>query len=342
MLSHWKPPSVFDAVSRHLPDVLVPAPKRDLCRAVAASLPAATLSYYLECRLDDDAQVDFLTLTEDRRAAELFRGSLAERAGAEPWRRTLSLMDDWQRASELADVPLLWLEYDIDRHFQRGGPLASPGLCVETDYLSRSSRVPAPDRARARALARGGLRRLMPERDYERAAAAVATCVDALPDGGSLIHISAMVARRPVETKLYLALPKQHLGSYLERVSWPGSVSRVRELMQGAYDRIGDTVFVDLALRERVEAKLGLAYSQFHRSEIRDFDPAWRWLSMPDTCPTKRAALRDWPGVEELRVDGIRTWVHRWLDLKLVLDSQGGARYKAYLGYMASLPPPFA
>jgi hypothetical protein len=151
-----------------------------------------------------------------------------------------------------------------------------------------------------------------------------------------------MVARRPAETKLYLALPKDRLEPYLRDIEWPGSISLVRDALEHAYDRIGATVFVDVALSDRVQAKLGLAYSQFHRAEISDFDPAWRWLPMPDTCSIKRSELALWPGVEESRVDGIRTWLHRWLDIKLVLDARGNRRHKAYLGYMAALPPPFA
>ena len=50
----------------------------------------------------------------------------------------------------------------------------------------------------------------------------------------------------------------------------------------------------------------------------------------------------DGPVSVETHLDGLRTWLHHWLDIKVVLSETGDLAFKAYLGFMPQLPPAFA
>jgi hypothetical protein len=344
MRLHWDPKAVFEGVESHLPSALVPDARRDKCRRVAASLPSATLSYYLECRLDADEQVDFLVLTRHRGAGRLFREALGDAHTLGAWQRTLALFDAWgtSRDTTLGRVPFFWLEYDLDERFQESAPLASPGLCLEPDYLSRFKGQVVVNRERAWELSEEGLRRLLNDGERARLAPILRRCVQSLPESAAPIHVSAMLARDPLRLKLYAALPKAQLTSYLRQIGWSGQYDAVEQLLTTSYAPIDRTVFIDLAIGETLEPSLGVAFSQFHQAEMAGFAPTWDWVPMPGADDAKRHAAFSWPGLTETTVDGQRCWIHRWLDIKAVVGATGVWRHKAYLGYMATEPPAFS
>jgi hypothetical protein len=338
---YWDPSRVFDAVAGCLSDELVPAEQVERCRRVAASLPKVTTSYYLECRLDDDAQVDFLALVKNRSARQEFERNLGPAVSVRCWRRTLQLLEAWQDVSSVVrHTPFVWLEYDIDKNFQADAPMASPGFCLEPKYFSRFSRDPVIDRDLAFGIGQAGLHHLLDGDDLRSNVDWVKRCIARLPAGGSLIHVSAMLARSPERMKLYVAMSK--VAVYLAQIGWPGSLSHVREILEAWYCDIPNTVFLDLTMLDGPTGCLGFAFSQMHCSEMAAFDPTWRQLPMSKISETKRRATWAWPGVTELALDGERTWLYRWLDIKLVMDTSGGTRCKAYLGFMPALPPLFA
>jgi hypothetical protein len=337
------PRAVFRAIEPLLPAELVSHQQRERCRAVAESLPRATSSYYLECRLDEDEQVDFLTLTKHPAAGRLFRESLGAAAVGSSWRRTLALLDDWCSGhAALREIPFFWLEYDIDSRFHCRAPLASPGFCLEPGYLGRWSSSPLVDLDQVRRVATAGLARLLGAEECRQHDPVVRSCIDALPPGGSLVHLSAMLAREPLKLKLFVAIPKPALPVYLGRIGWRGSIQALERILATAYARFGRTVYVDLAVGEELDPTLGLALSQFYEAEVADFTPSWTGITLPGACERKRRAASEWPGLSEATLDGERCWLQRWLDIKMVLDPAGRVRHKAYLGFMPSPRPPFS
>lgn len=311
------------------------------CSVVAASVPSAAAAYF-ECRLNEDDRVDYLMLTRQRLdAVDEFVKARHGLSDSPVWEKNRALLRAWSSdVGDLADVPLLWFEYDIDERFDEKVLDASPSLCVERGYHRRETGAPVANLQRSRRLAESALQHLR----GGDAASIVATlhCVDALPEGGALVYVSSMLTRPERATKLYVSLPKVSVFDYLRRISWPGDASLLEEVLRGFYQPIASTVFLDITVTERVHGRLGLALSQLHQREMARFDPAWDWVPMRGSNRSKRRALSAWPGTCEARLQGTRAWVRRWVDLKAVIHESGQLEHKAYLGFSATLPPAFA
>lgn len=330
-------------VSARVPALLVGERQLAACRTVAASLPPGAEAFYLECRLDSAPRVDFLAMVRRRRGAA--QGFVAARQGlaeSYAWRKNHALLSAWSEgAGDVADAPLLWFEYDIDERFDAGVLDASPSICVERGYYSRYAREPDVDVADAGRVARGALAQLLAPA-WREADSDVCRCIQALPKGGSLIHVSTMLARAERVVKLYLSLPKSDVLEYLERIAWPGNLAAIEGVLGSWYAPVANTVFLDISIQAGTLPRLGLALSQLHQREMRRFDPSWGWVPLPRAADAKKRELAAWPGVSEARVDGVRTWIHRWVDLKVVVPEAGPPEFKAYLGFGPALPPPFA
>ncbi len=311
------------------------------CDVIAASVPSAAAAYF-ECRLNDAEQVDYLMLTRQRLdAAAEFSKARQGLSDSPVWEKNRALLRSWSSGvGDLADVPLLWFEYDIDGRFDEKVLDASPSLCVERGYHRREMGAPIANAERSRRLAQVALEHLRSGDDASIVAAL--QCVDALPERGALVYVSSMLTRPERATKLYVSLPKTLVFDYLRRISWPGDASLLEEVLRGWYEPIASTVFLDLTVTERVHGRLGLALSQLHQREMERFDPAWSWVPMPGSEPLKRRALAEWPGTCEARLHGTRAWIRRWVDLKAVIHESGRVEPKAYLGFSATLPPAFA
>jgi hypothetical protein len=327
----WSPAAVFAEIEPRVPASLVDSTRLASCRRVASTLRGTPTSYYLECRLDDDPQADFLVMFCDRADA-------ASCADAPPGTAWVSNLPVLTAPAEPEEVPFVWLEYDVDERFDRERPQPSVSIGLERGYLDRYWRAPAVaiedvSRRARRALALLGRGDSQP---------LLARCASAIPPGGSLVYLSVMTARPRALVKLYVSIPKGRTVKFLRTIGWRGDLTAVDALVRRAYAPMADTVFADLSLGETVLPRLGLAFSQLHRREMETFDPCWSWLPMATALPEKRRALASWPGQAEARIDGWRTCVHRWVDLKAVLDGDGNVRWKAYLGFMPQLPLPFA
>src|SRR5688572_17376721 len=91
----WPTLAVVDAVREDLPGGLVTDVNLERVRSVATLLGNVTSSCYLEVRLDDDPQVDYLVLLEDRhRAYEIFEQQIYTR-GSPSGSRSLSFLGAW-------------------------------------------------------------------------------------------------------------------------------------------------------------------------------------------------------------------------------------------------------
>jgi len=338
----WPAGAVLREVEPLVPPRLVSSRALARCRQVAAGLPDLITSYYMECRLDDDPQVDFLVQFTDRAgAAPGFGRSLGPGSKSRCWERNLALLDKWgQRSEPLHEAPLLWLEYDLDARADAAVPEASLSIGLECGYLKRfiDRRLPDVEAARRRAIA--ALEAIADGAERAEMEADLARCLDALPRGASLVYVSVMTARAPSLLKLYLSVPKPAVIGYLAAIGWPGDAAQAQRLLASCYGPIAETVFLDVSVANGVLRRLGFALSQLHAAEIAAFDPVWTWVDMPGASLAKREALQAWPGLSTACVAGLVTSVHRWVDLKAVLGPAGELTFKAYLGFMPELPYP--
>ncbi|HET9931533.1 MAG TPA: hypothetical protein VFQ35_12625, partial [Polyangiaceae bacterium] len=260
----WSSSAVFREVVAKVPRALASSRRLELCHTVAASVPPAAAAYF-ECRLNEDERVDYLLLTRDRLdAADRFKRARGGLSDSSVWEKNRGLLQAWSdNVGNLADIPLLWFEYDIDERFDERVMDASPSLCVERGYHRREIRAPSLEPRRARRLAESALERLW-SGDAVSIVAAL-RCIDALPERGALVYVSSMLTRPECVTKVYVSLPKTSVFDYLRRISWPGDPSLLEQVLRGWYAPIAETVFIDVTVSDRVHARLGLALSQLHR-----------------------------------------------------------------------------
>lgn len=335
------PPSwVFEHVRPKVPS-FIDRRALDCCSALAATLPGSFTSFYMECRLDGDPQLDYLAYTRAKGVGGEDHGGWPLGANSHLWQRNLGLLREWiTPASDLSDAPCVWLEYD---DVASANHVSEPSLSVglQPQYYQYHDRSDvAFDPRQAQRLASATLRHLVAHTSLVSRERVCRSIIDALPRFGAVGYISVMTTRNPVSVKLYVKLPRQDVVAFLRAIEWPGSAAGLNDVLGQYYAPFRETAFLDLTLADRVEARLGLATSQFHRRELGSRARALQWLSLPRKLDVSKTLLACWPGVTECELDGKRIWIRRWLDTKAVIEDDG-VNYKAYLGFMAVHDPPF-
>jgi hypothetical protein len=340
----WSTTDVLRFLRDDIPTSFASTSRSSALGRLATVLDRDAASYYCEFRFDDDPQVDFLALLRDRRtAAQRFHQAVAG-GKDEAWRRTLVFLDAWSTDAICGQVPFVWLEFDGVHAPGAGLPSPNPAFGVEPGYWGRHIRAPTPpEPRRARAIVQHGLS-LLTTTTKQAALKCTDALQSALPSGGSLICVTVMLARNPEVTKLYVSVPRLELCALLERIGWPGDIPAVREFHNERFGHLENDMFIDLSVGEDgFESTLGFAWSQFQQGIPHHLDSSWAQLLGAQACPAKLDLARSWFGVRETRIEGLRTWVHRWLDLKAVMRSnQTPIQLKGYLGFMPSMPLPFS
>jgi hypothetical protein len=308
------------------------------CARIAARIPEAASSHYLEFRLNSTEQVDVLTYCEDKRIVEDFATQLGSRP-SRVWSENLKVLEAWARQDgELADAPFVFLEYDAGEDFVEAEPEPSVSIGIEADYYARYLGGLRGQAAPELALGRRAYGRLLPLERRESVLAVLDRCYAALPAGGAIPHAAVMSTRVPVTAKPYIVLPRPRVLEYLKKIGWPGSLDAVARLLETYYAPFRESVYLDVTITDRIEARLGLATSQFQFGEVDE--NSLDWWKLPGQLGHYKAALKAWVGHSEEEFDGKRLWLHRWLDTKAVLKGEE-IEYKAYLGFSLQRPPLF-
>lgn len=350
----WPLHETLQLVEPSIPPVLVSTQAFAHIKQLAQQLPAGLSSYYLECRLAAEAdQVDFLACAATPEGGrELLAGE------SEPFPSHLLDVPLWQRVHHFcrqwatptstlhARVPLVWFEFDHAESAPLALPCPSFCFCLDGTYLQRgpwSQRYPAQDGNQDKVLAKSGLQLLHDAPIPQQHEHIFDACFDALPEGGRIIHISAMIARQPSLAKLYGVVPTAQLVPYLTRIGWPGSFRELATIMTNfcTADTVDGNTYLDLSLGASVSPRLGLAFAQQQIEQLPGQDLTRRTLL--DLCvhhglcsPEKRDALVRWPGRLRavFRGDALPTRFRKWLDIKLVYQPDQPLEAKGYLGFM--------
>jgi hypothetical protein len=190
--------TALDVAVRHLPPEFAPHLPTSSNLDSATLMGDAVNAAYLEYRFGDWSQVDYLALFKSRFAA----GRWAERVNSasedSAWERTRAFVRSWR---EEGDASFAWLEFDGDQPY----PRPNPAFGIEKAYFGRhyaSREHWDADSALSRTVK--GLQILLP--GTASAVDTVQRCIARLPTGGSLICVTAMLARSPAVTKLYLRI----------------------------------------------------------------------------------------------------------------------------------------
>ncbi len=164
-------------------------------------------------------------------------------------------------------------------------------------------------------------------------------CLSDLPAGARLIHVSAMTARSPVETKVYLALPGEKFPPWVTlgpRSKWAGQLERLEPWTIPELN--GSTLYCDLTFRGSVCHSIGLVFAQPQIAETGG-DPSRervrRKLVQEGLCTLAQdAALAAWvtPPLNPVCSFDTSQRLRRWLDIKVSMTT-ARLTSKAYLGF---------
>lgn len=297
--------------------------------ARAASVPESLQAFYLECRLSPPGpQVDFLGLVAKQ--------SHADDALQQPERRddpAGNFLRLWRTGAVAPRSPAVWIEIDDHPHV---GPLSNIHVCVDSSYRHIKTGAAAFDRTGASLLIKDlAAASVLSPQQLE----VVDECLSELPAAARLIHVSAMTARSPVETKVYLAVPAEKFQQWVAagpRSEWASQLERLESWT--THELNGSTLYCDLTFRGATCQSIGLVFSQPQIPETGDDQGRERVRRklLQDGLSTvaQDAALAAWVAAPLNPVCAFDTSqrLRRWLDIKVSL-TRARLTSKAYLGF---------
>lgn len=305
-------------------------------------LPAS--SCYVECRLGPAAstRVDFLVgLARGKRQA--LADWLSQQQAPPQGLCRMSRAWNAEPRTLLSDVSGLWLEYDDVGN----GEASEPSLCacVVPGYAAHVASYPQEERRERGQRLIAAVEVLTGSALLPDVRERLDRCLVSLPEGGTAIHLSAMLGRPRAPLKLYCVLPRSTLCDFLATLGWQGPLAVIAELVERfcPEHRVAEELYVDLTLLD-LDAPggntLGLAFAPQHLAHSLETDPGRGPLL--DECvraglctAAQRQALQHWPGrYEEPETLPLRAklLITQWLDLKLVWSPTLPLLLKAYLG----------
>lgn len=344
----WPVGETLKLIEPQLPGALISQAAFSPIQAIAAQLPDAMSSYLLECRLGaNPSQVDLLACVSSVAGGpEILAGRNAT-TGLSPvlleqplWRRVRDFVSEWAEpgSSLYQQMPHIWLEFDIDP-LPLPIPLPNLLLCLDAKYrrdpeylthdnLLNRQILQQVAQTMLAGLPDSALTLIMQKHLF--------TCFDRLPQGGHLVHLSAMLARQPAILKVNLSLPKRQLLAYLNNLGWTGASVEL-EMILATFYRASERVKFQLTLGTTIAPKVEF---EFHfstvRQDARRLQVLLGQLLAGGQCTSaQQIALAGWSGVMPALFTG-QTWSTRfvrWVDVKLIAQPGLPLSAKGYLGF---------
>ncbi|MBI1816306.1 MAG: hypothetical protein HYR72_15115 [Deltaproteobacteria bacterium] len=343
-----RPSDAVEVSERWLPSALVTPEARRGILDLARLLPACAESVGFECVLAAD--VDTVDLGVAVPACG--RSALDNREHDPLLDRTVELEKRWRRIVEFARtwgdplsglevrVPFIFLEFDADGSCQ---PIPIPSVFVALDWLldelsqqggSRISWGGAPGFLQVVEI----LRTLRGSPLEPEVASMLLRCFDAVPIGGVVLHVAAMLSRPGCGVRLSVSVPQKHAVPYLAELGWRAGLRQLESDLQryalvADFDHEWSRVQLDFDVGIEVGERIGVTLRP--RS-----DSGWSALlsTLVSEClctAAKRDALLAWPGVSADWPPGAQSPCvtdHYISHLKLVCASNQPSIVKAYFG----------
>lgn len=324
-----------EAGVRYLPPGLAASVTADRLPPVPSYLPPIFTQGTFECRLDDDARIDFQACAPRGFGAHaLIRRWLKQASDvvlpSRGHRSTAALLREWvEPRSILGDeIAAVWVEIDADDSEEPPWPF--PLFTLTPPWVRSEPRTAD----RTKALVDAGLRVLTGGNLDPRTHCTVHACLDALPPQASLFH----VAMRPMPggdvVRLIAGTPWHLVPEFLAKLDWPEPVEQVRHFLQRyCQDTLINSIQLDLG--HRLGPRLGLEVYYPTAPE----DPRWQrlfdLLVADGSCtPERRDLVCAWP-MRSPAAD----LVLRNLLVKVVYEVGKAPRAKAYLPYGLAKQP---
>lgn len=320
-------------------------------KAITNFLPDAMFSFYLECRLAaNTTQVDFLTSAISKDGREILawynlKEDLPDTFLQDPlWNRVRDFLGYWTvSTSPLSEqIPMIWLEFDQIDQILPKVPLPCLMFCVDPDYLERRGQLSLSNRInpqKYQLVTEAACEILLGYPLSSEIKQILSACIELLPVGGQIIHISAMLPRQPMALKIYVSVPKGRLLEYLTQIGWIGSIGEVKSILN-EFCTAKDDIRVDLTVGPTITPNIGIVFSEVQvdgrRSGLGPQNLLDQCVANGLCTPEKREALLAWPGSSrELYIhERWPTRLSRWLDIKVVYQLNRPLEAKGYLGFM--------
>ena len=338
---------LLGAVVETLPAAILSGEGRARMVALAAGLPGCGLesTFGFESRLDERQPLCdlFLSAQPDSRFCKYLIDS-ADLPDATPAQRGMSsfLVELANPSSVLAKwFGTIILEYDVASW--RASSIPDPGVFIEprgpatqeAHLMGTLGQTPLACGAQVLASSiclASGWQRESAEME------AIATMIDALPEGGELLHIGAMTSRRPRAIRLVCRMLSSKVADCLSQLGWRGSLERLAALSDTAA-RLQDSRWVTIAcdiVAGKIAHRIGFEIHLKHgwaQAHAKQWDPIFKRLVSSGWCRQDKAeALLAWPKRDTLvansEILALLTGVNH---VKLVLED-GRIYSKAYLG----------
>jgi hypothetical protein len=317
------------------PELVAPSALSRLVHA-AELLPPVSFAAALECRLAAGApRVDLLLGIQ---AEDGGRDGLIAARSVAVLRRARQFSEAWRADDGLAaELPFLWLEFDLPAETGISEPLAF--VCLRRGFAagplgSRGARAQARARSTpvSMSLALRALAALGVVPDFATRAT-LARCFDALPQAGDILHIASTHTRGIDRLRVVTQLPEHALCDYLRAIEFGGDVSHIAGLLARFFG-YSSSICIDLDIGASVDPVLGLEL-HYPGNDPRTGLVLDGLVAEGACAPAKKAPLLAWPGAREICVAG-QTWpttLCRELGLKLVYRPSLPLEAKAYLWF---------
>jgi hypothetical protein len=296
---------------------------------------------YYELRLGSSQQLDYLAAISRRAASGLHRqiarhGS-SQRDDSSRWSSLLGLIESFADARSWVGltIPTLWLEFDDIN----SGIVRAPSVCacLVAGYDPRRP-IPVRDFEIELRQVHAVTESLRMPYDRKREEG-LNTCFRSAYDV-RWIHLSIMLGRTPVATKLYGRIDRNQLLAFLHDIGWSGDFDAIRYALKELYscDLVGEESFIDLNLenfQQSGKSTLGLSVAAQHQigsgaHDLRRSAVLERWQQCGLCKPEQALFAQSW--VSGGQHETLEQRSRRFLDLKLVWEAQSGFAPKAYLG----------
>lgn len=308
--------------------------------SLATAVPRVMSSFGFECRLhgDDDAVDIGFSIEPGNGGAAVLAGAVADDRITwatnrhDAWRRLQAFAVQWCVADSPTHmwVPFIFLEIDAAAA-AASVPVPSVFVALDWPLQPRSDARPAETCAPVFAVARDVLCRLHGAPLSSATTRRLRDCFEALPPGGWISHVAAMLSRVPAAPRLSVDLRRASLRGYLEALGWM-HWSHDLEAILALLAEDQRSVQVDFDVGERIGPKLGVLLSTLERPDVAsllDRIVAAGWCTA-----AKRDAVLQWPGtVMAPSAVGAPSWMlQRYVShVKVSYAPDGRCEAKAYL-----------
>jgi hypothetical protein len=309
---------------RDVADALVGQAQREDLESLPEFLPEACTLGGLECRLDENPQVDFgLCLEREKSFAGMGHPWECDKA---PPCNLGKFIDEWTTHDSLLrdNVACIWLGFD------RTGSSESDMPFVYFAPSSGNVSFRPRDDELIEQVVRQGLALLAPG-VHDQNLPMIRRCLGTLTDRAELLLVASLHQRGVAGVRLELRMQTDQLVDFLQRYGWPGDYDWLSGMLT-ALDTHHWHMPIQIEVTDRILPTLSLEFP-VTPDDIprRDWEFVLEQFERLGYClPEKRAAVTEW-------LNGRSGANDRQLDLKVRHDGRGNVVAKAYLVFQDTL-----